>query len=507
MKGARLHRGLALAVVASLAAWHAAVGATTGLGDAEALYFAYALHPARGYLDHPPLVGWLIGLVTALCGDSAAAVRLLPTLLHAATLAGAWVLAKDCFASTRAALYAVVAVALLPMATVGGVAAAPDAPATALWIWAGVTLGRALRVHRERPGGLRGLRLAGWSAAIGALVGATFLAKYTGLLLVPAALAALLHPSSRGLLRWPGPAVAAGAALLVASPVVVWNAEHGWASVLHRLVWTQTGGPSLAAAAAAVGGQLLYVGPPLLVACGWAALELWRRRGDPGAWLLLSLAAPALLFTWGLCLLSPAAEPHWTAQGTVTLVAAAGGLAAARRGRAVRAVGWAAAGLLAAFLLVLHVAVYAPALPRLLGPDRYEPRYDLAVELRGWPEVSRAVLAARRPGEPVAGSHYTVCSQLVHGLAEEGGRGAARVLCLSEEVDDFDLWGDGSAAGLPSVLYVEDDRFGAPAGAVLPGRDLEEASVVRLRWGGVVVRTLRLVRGTVRSPRGPGGRS
>ena len=47
-----------------------------GLGDAEALYAGYAGHLQGGYLDHPPLIGWLDAAVLAVW-PSAYALRVL----------------------------------------------------------------------------------------------------------------------------------------------------------------------------------------------------------------------------------------------------------------------------------------------------------------------------------------------------------------------------------------------------------------------------------------------
>jgi hypothetical protein len=42
----------------------------------EAYYWNYAARPALGYLDHPPMVAWLIALAEALFGHGEAVVRL-----------------------------------------------------------------------------------------------------------------------------------------------------------------------------------------------------------------------------------------------------------------------------------------------------------------------------------------------------------------------------------------------------------------------------------------------
>ena len=116
----RSPRAVGCLVIAIVATWHGVVGSLLGLGDAEALYFNYALHLSGGYVDHPPLIGWLIAASTAVLGDAPAAVRLVPSALHALTMVGVYVLARDCLSSDRAGLRAIVAMALVPMMTVGG---------------------------------------------------------------------------------------------------------------------------------------------------------------------------------------------------------------------------------------------------------------------------------------------------------------------------------------------------------------------------------------------------
>lgn len=485
-------------VILVLAAWHGVVGALVGLGDAEALYYCYGRHLAGGYLDHPPLIGWLIALVTRFGGVTPGVVRVVPMVCHALTLVGACVLARDCFGARRAGLFAVLALALVPMVTVGGLAAAPDAPASALWIWTVVVLAAVLRRHRAAGARLRGRDFLE-AALVGALIGLTFLAKYTGFLLVAGALVAMVHPRHRRLFRSPLPWIAAAVCALVVSPVVIWNVSNGWVSVIHRLVWTQGGfGPSLTGLGATVGGQVLYLGLPMAFGFLFALIWLWRRRGDAESHVLLAFAAPTLGFTWLLCALSPVAEPHWPAQGYLTLAVALGGACFQEAGRPLRlrAWTWAAAIWLVVVLLVLHLAVWTPLLQVVLGA-RYEPRYDLTNELHGWPEVARTVLEARRLDEPVAGSHYTICSQLRFSLDAVAGPGTLRVVCLSPEVDDFDLWGDGSTTGVGSVLYLEDDRFGTPVGEVFPDRRVRAVDRVDLVRHGRVVRSFRLFRVTV----------
>ena len=51
----------------------------------EAQYWAWGQEPAFGYYTKPPLIAWIIGATTSLCGDTPFCVRLPSPLMHFAT--------------------------------------------------------------------------------------------------------------------------------------------------------------------------------------------------------------------------------------------------------------------------------------------------------------------------------------------------------------------------------------------------------------------------------------
>ncbi|MET0431928.1 MAG: glycosyltransferase family 39 protein, partial [Hyphomicrobium sp.] len=105
---------LALTVVRLIIAGH------TGLVDDEAYYRMWSLAPALSYLDHPPMVAWVIGAGRALAGDSALGVRLLAPLI---VLAGAAVLWRTAFLlyGPTIASRAVWLMLAMPLLAVGGI--------------------------------------------------------------------------------------------------------------------------------------------------------------------------------------------------------------------------------------------------------------------------------------------------------------------------------------------------------------------------------------------------
>ena len=453
-----------------------------GLGDAEALYANYALHVQGGYLDHPPLIGWLDRLVL-MAWPSAFALRLMAVSLF--TLS-AWLLfrlARTLF-DDRAAWYAVAILCIAPVFHLGGLAAAPDAPLAPLWIW---WLAGAWAVWRN--GATTWPRTLAWAAVLGLLLGEAFLAKYSALALIPVALVVAWRLG--GARRWAAIAVGAACASAAALPVIVWNARHGWASVMHRLVWSQDGaGPSFRNLGALVGGQLLYLSPLVAIGLAWAVVRAWRERTDPA--VRFSLVASLLPFAVlaPVCLWSRAAEPHWPLPAYFALLPLAGRLAAGATGRARRFVR-AAAIVAVAMDALVYVAVLTPVLPRWVPEPVYVAKYDIANELYGWSDVAAAVRRRLPPCGIVVAGHYTMCAQLAWNVD------AFRVACRTRLPTDFDFWPPegpdwwkpmGRTTFDVPVLFVSDERFPdrppGPGGAAAPS----PVETVMVERGGVPVR-------------------
>src|SRR5262249_49683904 len=98
--------------------------------------------------------------------------------------------------------------------------AVPDGPLIFFWL---LTLDRV--VVALSPGAGRWV----W-VQVGLAWGGALLSKYQGVFLpVGAGLYLLIEPSARGWLRRPGPYLALLVGLVVFSPVIAWNAAHGWA--------------------------------------------------------------------------------------------------------------------------------------------------------------------------------------------------------------------------------------------------------------------------------------
>jgi dolichol-phosphate mannosyltransferase len=185
----------------------------------ETYYWSYARHLDFGYLDHPPMVAWLIRVATAVFGQTEFGVRAGALLCGTITSIFVYKLTRNLFGAATA-LAALLLVQALPFFFLSGLLMTPDAPLAAAWAGSLYFLERALIGNQSR---------AWWFAGI--CLGLGMISKYSIALLGPVAVAFMVwDPQSR---RWwarSEPYVAALLALAIFSPVIIWNAQHEWVS-------------------------------------------------------------------------------------------------------------------------------------------------------------------------------------------------------------------------------------------------------------------------------------
>ena len=144
------------------------------------------------------------------------------------------------------------------------------------------------------------------------------LSKYHAVFLPLGAIGFLLTDGElRKILRGPGPWLALAVGLAAFSPVVAWNASHGWISFAFQGSRATGGALRPGLLAAAVGGQVLYVFPWIWVGLVVALGRGWRGR-DRAARLLLWQAIPPLVVFLAVGSRREVL-PHWSLFGLVPL--------------------------------------------------------------------------------------------------------------------------------------------------------------------------------------------
>jgi dolichol-phosphate mannosyltransferase len=214
-----VNRRLAMGLIACAVVLRLIYVGSVEMMPEEAYYWSYSRHLDFGYLDHPPMVAWLIRLGTDLFGQTEFGVRAGALCCGAITSVFVYKLARNLFGEASA-LAALLLVQTLPYFFLSGFLMTPDAPLAAAWAASLYFLERALIGNQPRAWWLMGICL-----------GVGMISKYSIAILGPVTMAFMMRdPDSRHWLRRKEPYVAAVLALALFSPVLVWNAQHEWAS-------------------------------------------------------------------------------------------------------------------------------------------------------------------------------------------------------------------------------------------------------------------------------------
>src|SRR6266852_8600298 len=280
-------------LIAVMTCMRAVYASVIDLRTDEAYYWTWSKENVLSFLDHPPMIAWFIRFGTAIFGDTNLGVRFAGILAMLVTQ----LLLADIVRRVTHDVRAIVLAVLMPEAALYyGLLMAKVSPDVALIPFAVAMVWALIRLNES--GNPR------WWLAAGVFAGLALLSKFTVVMLIPAVLAFMLVPDWRGRsLLSPYPWLAALIALVLFLPVLIWNAQHDWASFRFQLVRaTATHELSLRTVADFIGLQLGLVGFILLpVVLSGVALTAWRGylHGDAVA-ILLSTAVivPFGYFFW-----------------------------------------------------------------------------------------------------------------------------------------------------------------------------------------------------------------
>ncbi|HVY15915.1 MAG TPA: glycosyltransferase family 39 protein [Rhodopila sp.] len=502
-----------------------AFAATTGLGVDESYMIAAGRHFAFSYFDHPPLSWWLSHGAAVLVGAEASVVVRAPFILLFALSQWLTFLIGRRVGGERAGFWAVVALNLSPVfGLTTGTWVLPDGPLDCGLLAAVACLMRALSPAEgcdggnspvtpghdggrwANEGGLADGGRIGWWLAAGACAGLAMLSKYSAVLVIGGAfLFFLATPSHRRLLARSGPYLAVLAAATVFSPVLIWNARHGWASFAFQ------GDRALGlqfhplAPLTTLGGEALFVLPWI-----WAPMMLLLirtfRAGAPWPDRLLAwLAIPPIVLFVVLSLWSRQRILfHWAAPGYLMLFPLLGRAMAEREGvpwvrRTVRVT----AALLLGAMLIMATQIQLD----WLGPGLALLKRDPTLEGMNWASVRDDLLArGLLPADTVAAAfNWRDAGKFGYALGP-----AVRMLCLSGDAREFRFTAPPARFAGQTVLLLSLDppaRAAAVAAPWFASVDLLPGASVRLQGRQLAPVTILLGHGLRATPQSEAGRS
>jgi len=433
---------LALVIAAASALLRLLMAAVTPILPDETYYWEWSRRLAGGYFDHPPMIAFFIRAGTTIFGVSAFGIRVVPVLAGFGAALAAIQLARR-IGGDDAALRASIVLACIPLAGAGLVLATPDSALLLFTALALLAIERAVRIGTSPRAALGAWALAGiWC-------GAAMSSKYTGILL-PASLVVALAviPTLRRHFATPGPYVAVALASVVMIPVLLWNAQHDWASFRFQLAHglTPVRGSGIGREGELIAGQLGIVTPILFVMLAIAVGRGLARTNDATTRLLAIVATLTFLFfAYGAW--KHTAEANWPAPSYIPGVALLAAYAGTLRWERWFAWGWKLAGVLLAFVYVWSVFPIVPIAARK----------DPMARGAGFRELGARVTQARdslqtgRGTIYVAAQKYQDASELAYWMA-----GHPEVLSFNNGYrhNQYDYWPSLGALAMPSSSLI-----------------------------------------------------
>ena len=431
------------AAIFLLAIVHALVAINTGLTDDEAYYRLWALAPALSYLDHPPMVAWMIAAGELMAGDTVLGVRLPAIIASAIGSLVLWRTATNLLGGTTGR-YAAWAILAMPLMSVGGVIMTPDVPSVLFWVLA---LWAISEMHISGN--------ANWWLAVGLFAGLGLLSKYTNVFLGAGILLWLaLTPTYRRAFStwqlWGGGLFA----VALTTPVLIWNAQHGGASFTKQFGRAVRGhGLSLAYLGELLGGFAALASPILAIAALIGVVQIIRsaaHRRNPSHALIVATTVPFVGYLIVHALHSRV-QANWPAP-VYPAFAMCAAIVLSASAEWLRWLGMAAPAVGFAFTALIYGHAISP-LAALASAK------DPTAQMHGWPNFANEMdgLRVEHGACGIVTSSYATTAQLAFQLKDR-----ALVSQLDQPLRYIHLPPAGRDLHCPA-LYVELERRQSPA--------------------------------------------
>ena len=194
-----------------------------GLGVDEAHYLLYALNLDLSYFDHPPLVGWIQYIFISVFGDEEFGARVAAILIGFFTSIFIYRLIYDINKNANEAFVAVLALHASFLFNALFIMLMPD---TLLFLLILPVIFTVIELEKRNSYTM-------W-ILLGILLGLSGLAKYTAILFLIPIILYFLVKKRYDLLFSIKIIPAVIVALLIVSPVIIWNIQNDWASLAYQ---------------------------------------------------------------------------------------------------------------------------------------------------------------------------------------------------------------------------------------------------------------------------------
>lgn len=300
-------------LLAGLTAARFVLAASYELSSDEAYYYLWSQHPALSYFSKGPGVAMAIGASTAMFGATEFGVRFFSPLLAMGTSLIVFFFARRVY-NERTAIWTVLLLNAIPIFNVGAIVMTIDPLSIFFWACSIYTFWLAME---KSPA------FTWWWPLTGVLIGLGFLAKYTNAMELLSILIILgtTRRYRRDLLR-PGFWSMLVIALLFTLPVVVWNSQHAWITLVHlKARGGLNTGPRIRPREFLqfLGGHCVVYSPLVFIGLIWSLWWAWGRARTQFKPRFLAAFAVPLLLMYTILGLKSRGEPNWTAPAFISL--------------------------------------------------------------------------------------------------------------------------------------------------------------------------------------------
>ncbi|MEW6001376.1 MAG: glycosyltransferase family 39 protein [Nitrospirota bacterium] len=408
------------------------------LSPDEAHYWEWSRRLDWGYYSKGPMIAYLIYIGTSIFGDTVFGIRIMAVVFSILSSITLYSLGKSLY-DEKVGLFSAILIQIIPLFSTFGMIFTIDSPLIFFWILSLYLFHLSTESTNpsiDKKGGWGGFdpsplywRLLGLSIGFGLLT------KYTmAFFYVFALLYLLISKERRKFLLMKGPYIAFLVSLIVFSPVIIWNASHGWVALKH------TAGQahlyegfkiSLKSIFEFLGSQLGVITPLLFVLM---IMSLWKlRREKEGSFLFLS-SIPLIAF-FLLKSIQAKVQANWALPGYITGIIAF----SAFYGKGITSSGIAKKILIIAALVIALIVTSLAHYPSILNlPVKKDP----TSRLLGWKEIGEEIskiyekMSAEGPVF-IFSDKYQVSSELAFYV-----RGHPITYCinLGRRMNQYDLW-------------------------------------------------------------------
>ncbi|KWT84946.1 ArnT family glycosyltransferase [Candidatus Magnetominusculus xianensis] len=421
------------------------------LSPDEALYWDCTRRPELSYYTKGPLIVYLMLISTHMFGTSVFGVRILAVVFSALSSLYLYKLCVSMFDASPdspvtpvnregqfVGFTAAMLFQIIPLYAAYGVIFTIDSPFVYLWIASLYTFWKIISLEERGKNAGYGLWIL-----LGILTGVGFMAKYIMAFFYICAFLFLILTKNRRLLKTPKPYISFIVGIIALSPVIIWNAAHGWVTLKHTAghAHVADGFKLLPLSLLEFTGSQLGVVTPVVLFLIIAAL--FRLRGSQRGDFLFYFSIPVLLF-FTLKSIQGKVQANWAMTGYITGIAAAAWVyykKEAFRALSIHAKRTIVIGTAAA--LVVTIVGHFPVVLHL-HPDN-----DPASRLRGWREFGDRITTLygelKQEGKAYPhGTEVLLVSDKYQVTAEMAfyTQGNPLVYCinLGRRVNEYDMW-------------------------------------------------------------------